>query len=140
MVDHIAETPAIIFVAVKRDEQLAKVLSSPATMASLVRHFGMGGAARLLFGSLRTNALAEGSTAYPVVQNLLLTARALGLGAVLTTPHFFVPGTFEKILGLPSSATLAAAIPIGYPMGKFGPVSRPAPTQVVSWDRYKASA
>jgi len=136
LVEHIAETPAIIFVAVKRDEQLAKVLSSPSTLAALIRHFGFGGAARLMMGSTRTNALAEGSTAYPAVQNLLLAARALGLGTVLTTPHFFVPGTFEAILGTPSDVTIAAALPIGYPKGNFGPTKRPSAERVVSWDRF----
>jgi hypothetical protein len=32
--------------------------------------------------------------------------------------------------------TLAAIIPVGWPAGKFGPVSRPAPEAVVRWDRY----
>lgn len=136
MVEHMAEVPAIIFVAITRDEQLAQVLKSPSTLAALVRHFGIGGAVRLGLGSTRTNALAEGSTAYPAVQNLLLAARALGLGTVLTTPHFFVPGAFEKILDVPANVTVTAALPIGYPMGRFGPVKRPAPERVVSWDRF----
>jgi nitroreductase len=70
------------------------------------------------------------------VQNILLAARALGLGAVLTTPHLFVPGEFEKILGIPSEFTLYAVIPVGYPKGNFGPVSRPEPAGVVHWDRF----
>ncbi len=80
--------------------------------------------------------MADGATAYPVVQNLLLAARALGLGAVLTTPHLFVPGQFEEILDVPSGVRLAAIIPVGYPRGKFGPVGRPEPAEVVSWDSF----
>ena len=77
-----------------------------------------------------------------VVQHLddgqdVLAARALGLGAVLTTPHFFVPGTFEAILGIPKTVTLAAIVPVGYPLGNFGPVKRPPASAVVSWDRFK---
>jgi nitroreductase len=136
MVTHMAEAPAIIFVVIKRDDELAKVLSSPATLAAAVRHFGLARAGRLLLGGGRTSGLADGSTAYPAVQNLLLAARALGLGAVLTTPHFFVPGAFERILGVPAAATIAAAVPVGYPRGRFGPVTRPAPERVVSWDRF----
>ncbi len=136
MVEHMAEVPAIIFVGVKRDEALAKVLASPATLAAAARHFGIGGTVRLLTNGTRTSAIADGSTAYPAVQNLLLAARALGLGAVLTTPNFFVPGEFERILGIPKTVRLAAVIPVGYPLGKFGPVTRPAPQAVVSWDRY----
>jgi nitroreductase len=102
----------------------------------LVRTFGLGGMMRLVTSMARTNGMADGATAYPAVQNLLLAARALGLGAVLTTQHFFVPGEFERVLGLPSTVTLAAIIPVGWPAGKFGPVSRPAPETVVRWDRY----
>ena len=97
MVTHMADVPAIVCVGVKRDEALAQVLASPKTLAAAVRHFGVGGAFRLITSGTRTSAIADGSTAYPAVQNLLLAARALGLGAVLTTPHFFVPGTFEAV-------------------------------------------
>ncbi len=136
MVEHMAEVPAIVFVGVKRDEALAKVLASPATLAAAVRHLGVGGTFKLMTNGTRTSAIADGSTAYPAVQNLLLAARTLGLAAVLTTPNFFVPGEFEQLLGIPKTVTLAAVIPVGYPLGKFGPVTRPAPQAVVSWDRY----
>jgi nitroreductase len=136
MVDRLADIPALICVGVKRDEQLAKVLASPATLVAATKHLGLGGTLKLITGSTRTSAIADGSTAYPAVQNLLLAARALGLGAVLTTPHFFVPGEFEAILGIPKTVTLAAIIPVGYPLGNFGPVKRPPPEAVVSWDRY----
>ncbi len=137
MVTHMADVPAIVCIGVKRDEALAQVLSSPATLAAAVRHLGLGGALKLLTNGTRTSAIADGSTAYPAVQNLLLAARALGLGAVLTTPHFFVPGVFERVLGIPKTVTLAAIVPVGYPVGKFGPVTRPAPQAVVSWDHYR---
>ena len=106
------------------------------TAVAIVAHavFGM---ARVLASTPRITALADGSTAYPAVQNLLLAARALGLGAVLTTPQFFVPGQFEALLDLPSDFTLAAVIPVGYPMGKFGKVKRPGAEEVVSWERYE---
>lgn len=136
--EHFVEIPAFVCVCVARDELMAKVMSSPGTLVKLVSHFGVGGMARLAGSMGRTGGLADGATAYPAVQNLLLAARALGLGAVLTTQHFFVPGEFEKVLGLPSTATLAAIIPIGWPTGKFGPVSRPPAESVVSWDRYGA--
>jgi nitroreductase len=137
MVTHMADVPAIVAVGVKRDEALYEVLRSPKTLAAAVRHLGLGGAVKLLTNSTRTSAIADGSTAYPAVQNLLLAARTLGLGAVLTTPHFFVPGVFEQVLGIPKTVTLAAIIPVGFPVGKFGPVRRPPPEAVVSWDRYR---
>jgi len=138
LADGIADIPALIFVCVARDEQLAKALASPSTLMKLVQHFGVGGAIRMATSGPRISGLADGSTAYPAVQNILLAARALGLGAVLTTQHFFVPGEFEAAIGLPSNVTLAAVIPVGYPKGKFGPVTRPDPGAVVSWDRYRA--
>jgi nitroreductase len=136
LADHLADVPALIFVCVARDEETAAALASPATLVKLVRHFGVGGALRMARSNARISALAEGATAYPAVQNILLAARALGLGAVLTTQHFLAPGEFEAAIGLPSSVTLAAVIPVGYPKGRFGPVSRPEPRAVVSWDRY----
>ncbi|MFM7736538.1 MAG: nitroreductase family protein [Alphaproteobacteria bacterium] len=136
--DHFAEIPALVCICVARDELMAKTLASPATAVKLVRAFGLGGALRLAAGMARTGGLADGATAYPAVQNLLLAARALGLGAVLTTQQFFVPGEFEAVLGLPSTVTLAAIVPAGWPAGKFGPVKRPAPEAVVSWDRWQA--
>ena len=135
--DHFVEIPAFVCVCVARDELMAKAMSAPSTLVKLVRHFGIGTVARLMAGMARTGGIADGATAYPAVQNLLLAARALGLGAVLTTQQFFVPGEFERVLGLPSTVTLAAIVPVGWPAGKFGPVSRPAPQAVVSWDRYR---
>lgn len=134
--EHFLDIPAFVCVCVTRDEAVAKVLASPSTLSKAARRFGLGGAFRLVTGGARTSGLADGSTAFPAVQNLLLAARALGLGAVLTTQHFFVPGEFEAVLGIPKTATLAAIIPIGWPTGKFGPTQRPAPASVTNWDRW----
>jgi nitroreductase len=136
MVNHLADIPALICVGVKRDDLVAKVLQSPATLTAAARHFGLGGAAKLLMNAGRSSATGVASTAYPAVQNLLLAARALGLGAVLTTPHLFSPGEYERILDIPKNVTLAAVVPVGYPKGKFGPVTRAPAESFVSWDRY----
>jgi nitroreductase len=78
-----------------------------------------------------------GSSIYPAVQNMLLAARALGLGATLTTLYLF---NFEKeaeaALGLPPDWHSYALIPIGYPMGRFGPVRRVALEDVVFENRW----
>lgn len=133
---NLADVPALIFVCVARDEQVASMMSSPSTALKLLKHFGVGGTLRLAAAGGRIAGMADGATAYPAVQNILLAARAIGLGAVITTQHFFIPGEMEAVLGLPSSVTLAAVIPVGWPKGKFGPVTRPDPKAVVSWDRY----
>lgn len=135
--DHFVDIPAFVCVCVARDELMAKTLAAPSTLVKLIRILGLGTAVKLARGMSRTNGLADGATAYPAVQNLLLAARGLGLGAVLTTQQFLAPGEFERILDLPSTVTLAAIVPVGWPAGKFGPVTRPAPQVVVSWDRYR---
>jgi nitroreductase len=136
MVNHLEETPAIIFVAIQEDKVVAKAISSPRTVTAAAKHLGMGGMFKLLLGASSAGKTGILGTAYPAAQNLLLAARGLGLGAVLATPHLFTPGTYEEILGMPKDVTLAAVIPVGYPMGKFGPVKRPDPASLVSWDHF----
>jgi nitroreductase len=77
-----------------------------------------------------------GSSIYPAVQNMLLAARALGLGATLTTRHLLYEKEAEAALGLPPGVHSYAIIPIGYPMGNFGPVRRGPLADVVYGDRW----
>ncbi len=79
---------------------------------------------------------AAGASIYPAVQNMLLAARALGLGATLTTRHLLYEKEAEAALGLPRGVHSYAIIPIGYPMGKFGPVGRGPLAEVVYQDRW----
>jgi len=83
----------------------------------------------------RTGAGAGGSI-WPAVQNVLLTARSLGLGAALTTLGLSDRPAAKKVLGLPELVEPFAIIPVGYPMGKFGPVTRRPLEQVVHYDRW----
>lgn len=78
---------------------------------------------------------SSGASIYPAVQNMLLAARALGLGATLTTRHLYFEEESEKALGLPPGVHSYAILPIGYPMGKFGPVGRGDIKQFVYLDR-----
>ena len=78
----------------------------------------------------------SGSSIYPAVQNMLLAARALGLGATLTTLHLVFEKEAEAALGLPPNVHSYALLPIGYPMGRFGPVRRVALADVVYEDRW----
>ena len=55
---------------------------------------------------------------------MLLAARALGLGATLTTRHMLHGVEVDRILRLPDGVDSYAIIPIGYPLGSFGPVRR----------------
>ena len=83
-----------------------------------------------------TPTRTSGSSIYPAVQNMLLAARALGLGATLTTLHLQFEKEAEAALGLPSNVHSYALLPIGYPMGRFGPVRGIALTDVVFEDRW----
>jgi nitroreductase len=65
-----------------------------------------------------------GGSIYPAVQNMLLAARALGLGSTLTTRHMLFGDEVDAIFGLPEGVSAYAILPIGYPEGKFGPVGR----------------
>ncbi|HUZ73714.1 MAG TPA: nitroreductase family protein [Stellaceae bacterium] len=78
----------------------------------------------------------SGASIYPAVQNMLLAARALGLDATLTTRHLMYEKETEAALGLPPDVHSYAIIPLGYPLGRFGPVRRGALADVVFQDRW----
>src|SRR5438876_2973579 len=63
----------------------------------------------------------SGASIYPAVQNMLLAARALGLGATLTTRHLLYEKEAEAALGLPPGVHSYAILPIGYPRGSSAP-------------------
>jgi nitroreductase len=83
-----------------------------------------------------TPTRSAGASIYPAVQNMLLAARALGLGATLTSRHLRHEKEVEEILGLPPGVHSYAILPIGYPMGNFGPVRRGPLADVVYQDRW----
>lgn len=78
----------------------------------------------------------SGASIYPAVQNMLLAARALGLGSTLTTRHLLHEKEAEAALGLPEGVHSYAILPIGYPMGNFGPVGRAKLSEVVFEERW----
>ena len=66
----------------------------------------------------------EGSSVYPACQNLLLAARALGLGGVLTQIQLLAESELREVLGVPEGVALHATITLGHPVGHHGPVRR----------------
>jgi nitroreductase len=58
------------------------------------------------------------------VQKMLLAARSFGLGATLTTLYLQFEKEAEAAFELPPNVHSYALLPIGYPMGRFGPVRR----------------
>jgi nitroreductase len=82
--------------------------------------------------------VTRGSSIYPAVQNLMLAARALGLGTVLTTLHTQYENEIKTLLNIPVSVETAALIPVGYPAEgiRFGKARRRPLPEVVFHDRW----
>src|SRR5262249_54967589 len=76
----------------------------------------------------------DGANVYPACQNLLLAARALGYGGVMTMWHVLVDGQLRAALGIPEEVFIAATIAIGRPEGSQGPVRRRPLAEVVFED------
>ena len=73
---------------------------------------------------------------FPPVQNLLLAARALGIGSVLTTLHPQVMERVYSMFGIPREVEFHCCIPLGYPRGRFGPTRRFPTSETTSWERW----
>jgi nitroreductase len=73
---------------------------------------------------------------YPAVQNILLAARAAGLGAAVITSPLWNRLLARRALGLPWNVTPCAVIPLGWPIGKYGPTTRKPVGELVSLDKY----
>jgi nitroreductase len=115
LAEHLAEAPVLLFACLR-----ARRIHAERLAAANATNF-----LRIIGGSI-----------YPAVQNILLACRALGLGATLTSITTQYEDEVKAILGLPEQITTYALIPIGYPMGHFGPVTR-VPVEQVTWhNRY----
>ncbi len=111
LAEHLAEAPVLLIPCLRSRKSHEARLNGPNRETFL----------RILGGSI-----------YPAIQNMLLACRALGLGASLTTITTLYEDEMRKILDLPEFLTTYALIPIGYPKGKFGPVTR-RPVEEVTW-------
>ena len=107
----------------------------------LVEHFGEAPAliAACMHGKFPSkpeSAAAFYGSIYPAVQNMLLTARARGLGTTLTTLHAHRQEAVQAILGLPENVHVISVIPIGYPEGKWAAPRRRPAADVTHWNRW----
>lgn len=82
----------------------------------------------------------EGASIYPACQNLLLAARGLGYGGVLTMWHHEVENELRDLLSIPDEAAMSATITLGRPMGSHGPVRRRPLQEVVAEDDWNTMA
>ena len=113
LADHMHEVPLIILACGKRDWPF------------VVPEEERVGLAPPSYGSI-----------YPAVQNLLLACRGLGLGASLTTMHQMFEAQLYEYFGIPADYGVVAAIPIGFPEGNFGPVSRHPVARKAHYDKW----
>lgn len=84
----------------------------------------------------RDPASFEGASVYPACQNLLLAARALGYGGVMTGWHMLVESELRTLLELPEDVAISATITMGRPKGSHGPVRRLPISELVYQDRW----
>jgi len=117
---------------------------SPAgRMLASARHLGehLGEAPVILLACVALDPgvkanLTTGASIYPAVQNIMLAARALGIGSCITTIHRFRDPQVKELLGIPGEVETAALIPLGYPLGKFGRPPRRPVREVAFADRW----
>ena len=114
-VDHFEEIPVLVVACLKLTVREGRVPYLP------MPHAAVSG----FFGSI-----------YPSVQNLLLAARSMGLGASLITLPLWSLASARRILGLPTSVTPCCIVPLGWPRGRYGPTTRRPVGEVVHLDTY----
>ncbi|HEY8172117.1 MAG TPA: nitroreductase family protein, partial [Dehalococcoidia bacterium] len=120
--------------AMRADPQMAKTYNSADYLANHIADVPA-----LIFATLRKEPFpgtVAGASIYPAVQNLMLAARAIGLGTTLTTLHKLHEDEVKKLLGIPDDYETAAMIPVGWPRGKFGTASRMPVEKVTYWDTW----
>jgi nitroreductase len=76
------------------------------------------------------------ASVFPAVQNLILAARSLGLGAALTTVFRIHHDEVRQLLAVPDHHQVVALVPLGHPVGRFAVARRRPVERVTSWDRW----
>ena len=119
---------------VTADAQGARMYSSADHLAQ-----NLGEVPVFIIGIVRTvgaGTSSSGSYIFPAIQNLMLAARALGLGTTLTTLHRAHEADVKELLGVPEGFETACLIPIGWPKGKFGMGARRPVEEVTHWEKW----
>jgi nitroreductase len=121
-----------------RESREAKMIASAQHLAD-----HMSDVPALILACIATDGvrpgLTSGASIYPAVQNIMLAARALGIGSTLTTVHHrYRHAELRKLLGVPDDVEIAAIVPLGYPTGTFGRPPRRPLAEVTFADRWGA--
>jgi nitroreductase len=133
---HFAETPALIVACYDFGSYPSDVRRRMLRSPSAFRRLGLRRALALLRNQFAFSGRSEAASIYPAVQNLLLAARSLGLAANLTTWHLMAEGEVKRVLGIPRNVETYGLIPVGWPIGSFGPVRRRPVDEVIHTDRW----
>ena len=102
----------------------------------LVRHIGEAPVIVAPCG-LRGKHSTPGGSIFPAVQNLLLAARALGLGGAITNFARAHEADLMRLLGIPETYQVYCLIPLGYPLDRPGPVRRRPVKRAVYFDGWE---
>ena len=91
----------------------------------------------VLRGTASATSPGAGSSIYGAVQNLMLAARAHGIGSTLTSLYGAHEDDVRALLGLPDDARTFGLIPLGYPArGSFSQPRRRSVDEVTHWERW----
>lgn len=114
-VDHFTEIPVLVVACLRLGVREGRFPVVPMPHAALSGYFG---------------------SIYPSVQNLLLAARAMELGACLITLPLWSVSSVRRMLKLPHNVTPICVVPLGWPRGRYGPTTRRAVEEVAHLDVY----
>ena len=114
-VDHFTELPVLVVACLRLTAREGRIPYLPMPHA----------AESAFFGSI-----------YPSVQNLLLAARAMGLGASLITLPLWSLASARRTPEVALGVTPSASSPLGWPRGRYGPTTRRPVDEVVHLDTY----
>lgn len=134
--DHFEEIPALIVACYEMGDALRRMWRTPLRQRDGIAALGIRHGVTSARSTRRMLRAAEAASVYPGVQNLLLMARALGLGATMTTWHLMFETEVKEILGIPRGVHTHAIVPVGWPTGRFGPVTRRPAGEAIHWERW----
>jgi len=89
------------------------------------------------FVPYRHTSFVDGASVFPACQNLLLAARALGYGGVMTSWQFAADAELRDLLHIPDDVSIMATITLGRPEGHHGPVRRRPLPELVYGERWE---
>ena len=93
----------------------------------------------ILRNTAKSNNPKVGSSIYGAVQNLMLAARAHGIGTTLTTLYDLHEEEVKNLLNIPKDAMTMALIPLGYPSrGKWSEPKRRPIEEVSHWEKWSS--